>query len=49
MTGMPAYGPTHDDKVLWAIAIFLDNSRDLTDDEYRDLKEKYSEKQGHAH
>ncbi|MGI9534567.1 MAG: c-type cytochrome [Thermodesulfobacteriota bacterium] len=43
MTGMPAYGPTHDDEVIWSIAIFLDKSRNLTEEEYKKLKDKFSE------
>lgn len=41
MTGMPAYGPTHDDEAIWAIAIFLDRSRELTEEQYRELRRKY--------
>ncbi len=41
MTGMPAYGPTHEDETIWAIAIFLDKSRNLSANEYSDLKNKY--------
>jgi len=43
MTGMPAYGPTHDDEVIWAIAIFLDRSRELSENGYKDLRVKYSD------
>ncbi len=43
MTGMPAYGPTHEDETIWAIAIFLDKSRDLSEAEYRSLRDKYSD------
>ena len=43
MTGMPAYGPTHDDKTIWSIAIFLDGSRDMGEKEYKKLRDKYSE------
>ena len=41
MTGMPAYGPTHDDEVIWAVSIFLDQSRDLSEEQYRELRDKY--------
>lgn len=41
MTGMPAYGPTHDDEAIWAIAIFLDRSRELTEEQYSELRRKY--------
>ena len=43
MTGMPAYGPTHEDETIWAIAIFLDKSRDLSEAECKELKDKYSD------
>lgn len=42
MTGMPAYGPTHDDKTIWSIAIFLDRSRELTEDGYIKLQNENS-------
>ena len=41
MTGMPAYGPTHEDKTIWAIAIFLDRSRNLSEAEYKELRDRY--------
>lgn len=43
MSGMPAYGPTYEDKTIWAIAIFLDRSRDLSEAEYKSLRDKYSD------
>ena len=43
MTGMPAYGPTHEDEIIWAVAIFLDKSRDLSQEEYKKLRDKYSD------
>ena len=44
MTGMPAYGPTHEDETIWAIAIFLDRSRNLSVAEYKELKDRYKNK-----
>lgn len=44
MTGMPAYGPTHEDETIWAIAIFLDRSRNLSEAEYKELKDRYKDK-----
>lgn len=44
MTGMPAYGPTHEDETIWAVAIFLDRSRDLSEAEYKKLRDRYSDK-----
>jgi len=50
MTGMPAYGPTHDDETIWSIAIFLDGSRDLTGDDYKKLRKQNSgTKNDHHH
>lgn len=43
MTGMPAYGPTHEDEIIWAVAIFLDKSRNLSEAEYKKLRDKYSD------
>ena len=41
MTGMPAYGPTHKDETIWAVAIFLDRSRNLSEAEYKKLRDRY--------
>ena len=41
MTGMPAYGPTHDDETIWAISIFLDRSRNMSEAEYGELRDRY--------
>ena len=43
MTGMPAYGLTHEDETIWAVAIFLDRSRNLSEVEYKKLMDKYSD------
>ena len=43
MTGMPAYGPTHEDETIWAVAIFLDRSRNMSEAEYKKLRDKYSD------
>ena len=43
MTGMPAYGPTHKDEAIWAVAIFLDRSRNLSEAGYKKLMDKYSD------
>jgi mono/diheme cytochrome c family protein len=34
MTGMPAFGPTHDDDELWAIVAFLDRLGRISPEEY---------------
>ena len=40
MTGMPAWGPTHGDKDLWAIVAFLRELPALSPQEYRLMKER---------
>jgi len=37
MTGMPAFGKTHDDQKIWAIVAFLKRMRKMTPEEYRKL------------
>jgi mono/diheme cytochrome c family protein len=37
MTGMPAWGESHDDKELWAIVAFLERLPNLSPQEYREL------------
>jgi len=37
MTGMPAYGPTHDDRSLWGIVAFLKHLPSLSEAEYRQM------------
>jgi mono/diheme cytochrome c family protein len=37
MTGMPAWGVTHDDDLLWDVVAFLRKMPDLTSDEYQAL------------
>jgi mono/diheme cytochrome c family protein len=37
MTGMPSWGVTHDDELLWDIVAFLRKMPELTADEYRAL------------
>lgn len=39
LTGMPAYGPTHDDKELWDIVAFLKKLPNLSEEEYSSMKE----------
>ena len=50
MSGMPAYGPTHDDKTIWSIAIFLNSSREMTKEGYKGLRDQNSgNHQNHDH
>ena len=45
MTSMPAYGPSHNDKDLWAMTAFLSNKLGkMSEGDYKDWKEKYSDK-----
>jgi len=45
MTSMPAYGPTHDDKKIWAITdFFLNKMNKMSPEEYQGWMKKYSEK-----
>ncbi|MGE3279966.1 MAG: cytochrome c [Alphaproteobacteria bacterium] len=37
MTGMPAFGPTHDDQTLWNIVAFVKNLPAMTPERYRSL------------
>ena len=40
MTGMPAFGPTHDDRTLWSIAAFVKQLPAMTPQEYAALGEE---------
>ena len=39
MTGMPAWGVTHDDELLWDVVAFLRKLPELSADQYRALVE----------
>jgi mono/diheme cytochrome c family protein len=39
MTGMPAFGPTHDDEKLWNIVAFVRRLPEIKPEEYRDMVE----------
>ncbi len=44
LTGMPAFGPTHSDKEVWAITAFLLNKmNNMSPDDYKDWVEKHAE------
>lgn len=50
MTGMPAFGPTHDDSTLWSIAAFAKELPAMTPERYRQLGARRGEggkPQGH--
>jgi mono/diheme cytochrome c family protein len=40
MTGMPAWGVTHDEEILWDVVAFLRKLPELTPEEYRAVVEK---------
>jgi mono/diheme cytochrome c family protein len=45
MTGMPAFGPTHDDKDLWAIVAFTRRLPELQAEDYKILTEREGQNQ----
>lgn len=53
MTGMPAFGPSHDDSQLWALVAFSEQLADLDAASYQRLVQAGREQQpagdGHAH
>ena len=49
MTGMPAFGPTHDDRAIWDIVAFLQRARDLSPQAYRELMSQARQAGGHTH
>jgi mono/diheme cytochrome c family protein len=46
MTGMPAWGVTHDDQLLWDVVAFVRKLPELTPEQYETLGEKRSETRG---
>ncbi|MCX5909784.1 MAG: cytochrome c [Deltaproteobacteria bacterium] len=42
MTGMPAFGPTHNEDELWAIVAFVKRLPDLSSKEYESLAKESS-------
>lgn len=49
MTGMPAWGVTHDDRALWEIVAFLQRLPELSPADYRALVESAAGDDGHDH
>jgi len=50
MTGMPAFGPTHDDEKLWDLTAFVKRLPTMTPDQYRAMAEDAEENEpGHNH
>ena len=48
MTGMPAFGPTHDDQTIWNIVAFVNRLPEMTPEQYR-LLEEQTAGSAHAH
>lgn len=46
-TGMPAFGPTHDDETLWNIAAFVEQLPGMTEEQYTAIEADHSG--GHTH
>jgi mono/diheme cytochrome c family protein len=40
MTGMPAFGPTHDDRQLWTVVAFVRRLPDMTPEQYKRMGER---------
>lgn len=50
MTGMPAFGPTHDDENLWNLTAFVMRLSAMTPDQYRAMAKDADEHEpGHHH
>ncbi|MCZ6618163.1 MAG: cytochrome c [Gammaproteobacteria bacterium] len=48
-TGMPAWGPTHDDQRIWAMVAFLQKLPELSELQYQILTARGEDDSGHAH
>ncbi len=48
MTAMPAWGRSHDDKTIWAMAIFVDKLKGMTAEQYDKLTDA-DNNHGHGH
>lgn len=48
MTGMPAWGPTHEDDEIWNIVAFVKALPDMSGDDYRILDRKVPKGHGHS-
>lgn len=49
MTGMPAWGPTHEDQRIWAIVAFLKRLPALTPEQYQHLVARTDDHHNHHH
>ncbi|MCZ6855966.1 MAG: cytochrome c [Gammaproteobacteria bacterium] len=48
-SGMPAWGPTHDDQRIWAMVAFLQKLPELSEFQYQILTARGEADSGHAH
>lgn len=46
-TGMPAFGPTHEDEALWEVVAFMNKLPDMSEDQYKKLKSEAGSMGGH--
>lgn len=49
MTAMPAWGLTHDDETIWAMALFVQKLENMSADQYQKLISKHSNSDDHEH
>jgi cytochrome c len=49
MTGMPAFGPTHDDEKLWDLTAFVKGLPDMTAEQYRQMQEENESTEDMSH
>ena len=49
MTGMPAFGPTHDDETIWTIAAFVKALPDMSAEQYAAYDDTHGEEGAHDH
>lgn len=49
MTAMPAWGLTHDDETIWAMALFVQKLENMSADQYQKFISKHSNSDDHEH
>lgn len=47
-TGMPAFGPTHEDGALWEVVAFMNRLPDMSEEQYNKLKSEAKSIGGHT-
>lgn len=48
-TGMPAWGPTHDDQRIWAMVAFIQKLPELDENQYQSITARVDSHSGHHH